>query len=412
MSVGIVTKMQFVSPKGKDYQKYIDYIDRDETKAYISKKDFQQYTDYMGNPDKSTGVFNQEKDNLGKKELLNVKEQFTNAQQDASPLWQLVYSFDNDFLRQENLLSEEGLLNEAKVREAIRQSVEALKENEKMNDTLVWTGAIHYNTDNIHIHVALAEEQSSRNFQTFQNKNGKEFTARKGKFEKNTLWKAKSTFANAMIDRTQELTYISQLMRGELNQKIRTTEIKKDKFIFQQCEALMKQLPEDLTLWKYNMNAMKPYRTELNNLSRQLMEQYYPEAFQELKKAIQTEATFREQLYGSSKSGREFAQGKWNDLYAMIGNGVLKQLRDLKKEERKQEAFKQYKEKTGAGNPSTALTSAGQARVAFVRGLKQLGRKTKQEFLTQLKLEREAFIKELNKEREEQQLEFEMERGL
>ena len=111
MSAGIINKMKFVSPVGKDYKKFIDYIDREETKAYISIKDFDKYTDYMGNPDKSTGVFNNTKDNLDKKDLKKIKEQFLNAQNDSSPLWQIVYSFDNDFLRENNLLSPEGLLN-------------------------------------------------------------------------------------------------------------------------------------------------------------------------------------------------------------------------------------------------------------------------------------------------------------
>ena len=390
MSAGIINKMKFVSPVGKDYKKFIDYIDREETKAYISIKDFDKYTDYMGNPDKSTGVFNNTKDNLDKRDLKKIKEQFLNAQNDSSPLWQIVYSFDNDFLRENNLLSPEGLLNEAKIREAIRKSVDTIKDKEKMNDSLIWTGAIHYNTDNIHIHVAMAEEISSRPFQSFQNKNGKEFTARKGKFEKGTLWSAKSTFANSMIDRTQELTHITNLMRMEINKSIKEAGIKKDNSIFKQCENLMDRLPDNMQLWKYNMNAMKEFRPEIDK----------------------KEADFRERMYGDTRSGRDFSEGKMRDLYSMIGNGVLKEMRELKKDERyelyRKSKFNSHDRKENK-NSSSYLAKA---KVSFIRGLKQLGRKTKQEFLTQLKIDREEFMKELEKEREEQQRTYELERGL
>ena len=411
MKAGIINKMKFVSPVGRDYNKFIDYIDRDETKAYIAISDFQQYTDYMGNPDKSTGVFNQEKDNLNRNDLKEVKKQFEKAQEDESPLWQIVYSFDNDFLREHNLLTPEGLLNEAKVRDAIRKSVDTIKKKEKMNDSLVWTGAIHYNTDNIHIHVAMAEEKSSREYHTFKHRNGKEFTARKGKFEKNTLWFAKSTFANSMIDRTQELTHITNLMRVELNQKVKDQGIYKDKFIFKQCEMLMEKLPDNLQLWKYNMNAMNEFRPELDNISRQLMEKYNPEGFKELQKAIQEEADFREKVYGSTQTGRDFADGKYHDLYSMLGNGVLKEMRQLKKDERYHDWIK-YKKIDGIERNKEILSDFTKAKVAFIRGIKQLGQKTKQEFLTQMKLDREEFLKEKNKEYEEQRLEYEIERGL
>ena len=53
------------------------------------------------------------------------------------------------------------------------------------------------------------------------------------------------------------------------------------------------------------------------------------------------------------------------------------------------------------------------AKFAFVSGLRQLAKKTKQEFLTEMKLEREAFLKELTEEKEmNQQLGQDYGRGL
>ena len=126
MIPAVVLKMKFVTARGKDFSKFINYIDRDETKAYIQNNEFEKYTDYMGNPDKSSGVFNREENSLSREQLKTIKEQFTKAQNNDSPLWQIVYSFDNDFLKEQNLLSEDGILNEAKIREAVRQSISVI----------------------------------------------------------------------------------------------------------------------------------------------------------------------------------------------------------------------------------------------------------------------------------------------
>ena len=71
-----------------------------------------------------------------------------------------------------------------------------------------------------------------------------------------------------------------------------------------------------------------------------------------------------------------------------------------------------YKKIDGIERNKEILSDFTKAKVAFIRGIKQLGQKTKQEFLTQMKLEREEFLKEKNKEYEEQRLEYEIERGL
>ena len=117
-------------------------------------------------------------------------------------------------------------------------------------------------------------------------------------------------------------------------------------------------------------------------------------------------------MYGDTRSWRDFSEGKMRVLYSMIGNGVLKEMRELKKDER-YELYRKSKfnshSKQGNKNNSSYMAKA---KVSFIRGLKQLSRKTKQEFLTQLKIDREEFMKKLEKEREEQQRTYELERGL
>ena len=59
---GVVLVQKFIQPGGKAYTGYVNYMDRPE--AISSRSDlrdydiFGTYQEYMGNPEKSTGLFN------------------------------------------------------------------------------------------------------------------------------------------------------------------------------------------------------------------------------------------------------------------------------------------------------------------------------------------------------------------
>lgn len=60
---------------------------------------------------------------------------------------------------------------------------------EKIEHTAVWSGAIHYNTDNIHIHIATVEPYPTRE---------------RGKRKQTTLDAMKAKVAQNIMDRGQE----------------------------------------------------------------------------------------------------------------------------------------------------------------------------------------------------------------
>ncbi|MGY3725455.1 hypothetical protein SAMN05421767_10419 [Granulicatella balaenopterae] len=397
MTPAIIVAMKFSTGRGKNFQKYLDYMDRDETKAYINNTDFAKFNDYMGNPDKSSGLFTSANDQLSLEEIKKLKGEFKIAQKDNSPLWQLVYSFDNNFLKEQGLLNKYGVLDETKIKEAIRKSVETIKEEEGLNDSLVWSGAIHYNTDNIHIHVALAEKQSSRRYEKFQNfKTNECYLERKAKFKKNTLSKSKSVFANSLVDRTLQLTKISDLMRIDINQKIRSSKQIDNQNFMKQYNSLLKKLPDDTRKWSYGHHDIKPYRLEIDNLSKQLIEKISPDAYKEVKQRINEESRFREKLYGRKAIGNTYAKNKMNELYAMVGNGILK---NMKKHALPTDSHSNsYKNKF--------------SKIAVINGLKKMMRQNKQDFLTKLKYEREKEYKEYLARLEENEAEKTNERQL
>lgn len=83
-------------------------------------------------------------------------------------------------------------------------------------NSAVWSGAIHYNTDNIHVHVAFVEPEPTRELMMY-----KGTLQRRGKLKYSNIERAKSRIANSISDRTLDFQKIDELVR----QKIGSNEI-------------------------------------------------------------------------------------------------------------------------------------------------------------------------------------------
>ncbi|MGN0173638.1 MAG: MobP2 family relaxase [Acutalibacteraceae bacterium] len=172
---GVVIVNRFTSPGSKQFRNYINYINRENavrnenfSKFVIPEiaddlKNFGEYNEYMGNPNKTTELFTDDKDNLTDDEKQQLKNTFEIAEQNQSLMWQTVISFDNKWLQENNVLNPEtNELDEDKTKNCARLCMEKILEKEKIKDSAIWSGAIHYNTDNIHIHIAVVEPIPSR----------------------------------------------------------------------------------------------------------------------------------------------------------------------------------------------------------------------------------------------------------
>ena len=77
-------------------------------------------------------------------------------------MWQTVISFDNRWLEKNGIYnSEDGFLDVRTLHEYTRVSVNAMLKKEGL-ETATWSAAIHYNTDNLHIHIATVEPIPTR----------------------------------------------------------------------------------------------------------------------------------------------------------------------------------------------------------------------------------------------------------
>lgn len=179
INAGVVMVTQFVSADSDAFSGYIDYINRsnavrnDNIEKYTIPtldseiQQYNEYMDYMADSKKTTELFTDNSDRLTNEEKDQLKNIYQIAQDNDSLMWQTVISFDNQWLADNGLLnSETGVLNEVKLKEYTRLSVNTLLDKEGMKNNSVWSAAIHYNTDNIHIHIATVQPIPQRELKT------------------------------------------------------------------------------------------------------------------------------------------------------------------------------------------------------------------------------------------------------
>ena len=211
IKAGVVVVTEFCRPHSSKFQGYIDYINRNEAVRNDNTQKYNLYQEYMGNPKKTTALFTAEKDKLSNEEKDNLKQLFEKAQENESIMWQTVISFDNRWLKQNGIINEEeSIIDESKIKDVTRGAVRRMLENEKLENA-IWSGAIHFNTDNLHIHIATVEpipmrekkeyiqysykyEKGKRVKEPILDENGNPIikTEYKGRFKQSSIEKCKS----------------------------------------------------------------------------------------------------------------------------------------------------------------------------------------------------------------------------
>ncbi|GLY11964.1 MobP2 family relaxase [Pseudobacillus badius] len=348
-SPGVVLKSKFVMPSASEYNNYVEYMDRDDVKREVqvnrhsqAVNDFQvyhSYINYMGDEEKQGSLFTSDIDELNSKQKRELKKIFHLAQQNGSPLWQDVISFDNQWLQKQALYdSKTGALDEEKIRNVVREAIKEMLKAENMEDTAVWSAAIHYNTDNIHVHVATVEPFPTREKKRIFDKETNEWTEQyRAKRKQGTLDKMKSRVANTILDRTKERNRINDLIRGSVSTKksVDLATYRKTKRLFQKA---IKKLPEDRKKWQYGYQAINDARPYIDEIVEVYLNTYHKKEMRELHKLLDDEVKVMKELYGEGSQYQKYKETKLNDLQKRLGNAVLVEIRAYDKRVRQMEA--------------------------------------------------------------------------
>ncbi|MBZ5482434.1 hypothetical protein JGU65_24930 [Bacillus sp. T_4] len=324
---GVVLKTKFVTSNLKAYKEYVDYVDREDAKKEYGthEKLFTLYQDYLANPDKTSSLFTDQSNQLNGQEKKQLKKLFEKAQKNNSIMWQDVITFHNPWLQENGLYdAHTHTVDEKKLMEITRQSMKEMLKRERLNKSAVWSAAIHYNTGNIHIHIATVEPQPTRE---------------RGKRKPKTLDAMKSTVVNQILNRGEQYQKINELIRNDMvGKKRQDSSLKwKNRDIQPLFLQIYNHLPEDKRQWQYSYRTLKPMKPFIDVLSQKYIEKYHSHEYQQLLKKLDKEVEELKKAYGEGKVDekryKNYKQTKIDDLYKRMGNAFLKEMKDYDKQQ-------------------------------------------------------------------------------
>lgn len=310
---------------GYDFYSYMERPDAFEPKLHESQGDmYYDYLDYMKNDEKSDGIFNAEKDHLSQKEIDKYRSLEMVSQMRGCPKYLGVISFENDFLKENGVMTPDGRLDRSRLKDYARNGINALiDKSKKLNaNNVYWTAAIHENTDNIHIHYQLCEY--------CRLEDRKKLYKDKDMLELSAFEALKSKMVNQISPQTERLKRITQLERGIVHADMSLG--------FSRCEQKILELYCKLPSgkqWQYNRPKMKPFKAEIDNVVRSIIEsdEKLSAQYKAFEKELKEYDEYNLYLYGKRKDiptrERNASFNRRRDFYSRAGNALLNQLKKL-----------------------------------------------------------------------------------
>lgn len=374
IKAGVVCVTKFVAATSDKFQGYINYIDREASKrnshyndfnAFEKSNAYENYQAYMGNPEKSSELFTETDDYLVPEQKSQLRNVFKTAQNNGSVMWQTVLSFDNRWLEKNGLYdSENKVLDETKIRELTRDAIKRLTKCENISNTSKWCASIHYNTDNVHIHIAMVEPIPTRQKIYY---NGK--YQYRGKFKQSSIDYMKSSVVNNILNQSQDNIKINEILRKNILDKKKQRYILSDKKFAKKIERLYESLPENRKVWFYNSKEIEHLKPFIDEISKEYLNRYHTEELEELKTRLEEKETVYREAYGiGEKREYKYTDNKMKDLYTRLGNAILSDIKKYDKEVRTEyyrhlksnsingnRSFSHYRKKYGIGKLTAAL---------------------------------------------------------
>lgn len=323
IKAGVTLMQDFCRPRTEKFQEYIDYMDREEAQRNNAITTYNLFNEYMGNPYKSTGLFTAEKDSLTLQEKKQLKKVFSIAQTNQSLMWQTVISFDNNWLQKNGIYDmKTKMLDERKLKAVTRKAINELLKSEGL-DQAVWSASIHYNTDNIHVHIATVEPYPMRKKMMYQ---GKEEV--RGKFKLSNINHCKSVVINEIMQTREMNLRINTIIRKDIVGKLKEEELTKDSEIKSKFLELCQSLPKiPKNRMNYGNKEMRQYRAVIDEISEKFLKVYSSEKYYELREILDRQSLLYTEAYGGDQGG-DYKKNKLQELKEKMGNAVLRQAKD------------------------------------------------------------------------------------
>ncbi|MGG5319218.1 MobP2 family relaxase [Enterococcus sp. AZ072] len=290
-----------------------------------------------------TGMFNQEISDMKKREVQWQKKIFSDSGKKGCVLFKDVFSFDTNHLIKLGIYDPvNDHLNRQPLIQATRKAMAKMLKQEKLSDTTVWVGEIHYNTKHFHIHVATTEQMNTRKDKIVVSDDGEMIKQPRGKRKLSTLNSMKTTFMNSLLDRSTELEKISALRNDLVNTIREQTDLKSNQ---KMIAELIENMPASKKEWVYK-RLSSDNKERVDKITEYLLKDN--PKYQEYKHLLSEEGRYRNSLYNKNDSQNDYLKNQSADVKKRLGNALLKNLK-TSVDEYKKESIKQKENSKESG---------------------------------------------------------------
>lgn len=301
---------------------FTDYLERPSAflpKLHSNEQEYKDFLDYMKNDEKSKGAFDTEHDLLTHEQLNDYRTQEMTARENGCPKYSGVISFNNEFLRNNGILVGSNI-DYIKLKNVARNGINKMidKSDKLSADNINWIGAIHENTDNIHIHFAMYPlERTTRRNHKDKNQDC---------IEQDAIKTLKSTIANGIINQTHtpEITRIKrEILFPQLSDAMGDSE----KMLLE----LANKFPPNIAM-QYGNHRIKPFQREIDKCVDKIIG-----SDPELKKSFDLYVSSLgmmdrqyQEFYGNESQALTYSEHQMEDFYNRAGNILLKHIKEMK----------------------------------------------------------------------------------
>ena len=293
-----------------DYYNYMSRNNIDE-----SVNEIPAFIDYTKSQNKSSGIFDARSDLLTASDIDRYREVEQRFKDNGGVKYQAYLSFDNRFLKMNNVITDDNLLNVQELKDLTRSAVSTLiSKSEKLDpSSLIWTAAIHMDKpSHIHIHVSIVKDGIDVGLD---------------KLELSAINATKSKVVNRFIGH-EDVKLLTKIERQELLPQLKDI-ISSDT---EELIKLAKVLPPDRQ-WQYNRPKMKPYREQIDAFTDRLIrnDPNLNEKYLDYINLIDQRAQKLKALYGEGEK-RFYKNEKINRLaefHARAGNAILQEINEI-----------------------------------------------------------------------------------
>lgn len=303
--------VSYIGNKTKDIEKSeyepVLTLDNDDTNLEglkdINDYDFVKYLTNEKKAFQDSGSFDLDNLKLSDEEIDLKKKSFNDSQENGSHLWLGVFSFTDEFLEENLIKAGKNIRTDLLNQYGQIATLEFVEKNNLDLENVNVMCAFHYNTEHIHMHMAVCE---------------KEPTKARGKIAEETIKATKSKMANQIDNNNTDYYKRIDILKKQIKNNFSLTEDLEPLY-----DSVRDSLPREGRVSYNSKNLSLNTKKNLDLMIDSILSE--DEDYIEFEKEIKfyNDKVARDKYGGQNN---DYFENKKKDLYTEIGNTIIKEM--------------------------------------------------------------------------------------